>query len=363
MPQGKYFRIGYGIALLLLIVFLAAKVDFLFHPIGVVFRTLFFPLFVAGILYYLLRPVVKGLMHLKIPKPLSILLVYVAGFGLIALVVVLAGPTIASQFRSLIVNAPTLISAVQDQLQTLEQNEWIAQYLQQNHIDWRSTIGEYLNRASTAALSSVQSILGFLTNIFIILTTVPFILYYMLSEGDKVPKFILRLLPDERDEDGIGLLREMDNALSAYLQGKVLVSICLGVLLAIGYSIIGLQYTLILAICAMVLNLIPYVGLFIGIIPSIIVAFIDSPSMIVKMLAVVLIAQQIESNFLSPQIMGKKLNIHPLTIILLLLVAGSFGGLLGMFLAVPTFAVAKVIATYCYRLYALRAERLQKRES
>lgn len=358
MPQGKYFRVGYGIALILLIVFLASKVDFLFRPLGIVFRTLFFPIFVSGILYYILRPVVKGLTRLKAPKALSILLVYLAGFGFIALLFVLAGPTIANQFRSLIANAPNLIESVQNQVNNLEKNEWIARYLQQNQPDWTSNIGDYLNRAMASALNSVQSIIAFLTNIFIILTTVPFILYYMLSEGEKVPGVLLRLLPNDRDEDGIALLREMDNVLSAYLQGKVLVSFCLGVLLAVGYSIIGMEYTFILAICAMVLNLIPYVGLFIGIIPSIIVAFIDSPSMLVQMLIVVIIAQQIKSNILSPQIMGKKLNIHPLTIILLLLVAGSFGGLLGMFLAVPTFAIVKVIAEYLYRLYLLRAKRI-----
>lgn len=364
MPQGKYFRIGYGIILFLLIVFLAAKVDFLFRPISLIFRTLFLPLFVSGLLFYLLRPVVNGLVRLKLPKTAAILLVYLIGFGLILLLFVLAGPTISEQFRSLIGNTPHLISAVQTQVfeleHQLEQNDWVAGYLKQNQIDWSSNIGDYLNTAATVTLNSVQSLLSFATGIFIVLTTVPFILYYMLSEGHKVPQHILRLFPDKHDTDVIQILQEMDNALSAYLQGKVLVSFCLGVIIAVGYGFIGLQYSLILSICIMLLNLIPYFGLVIGMIPSLIVAFIDSPSMVGKTLIVVVVAQQIESNLIAPLIMGRKLNIHPVTIILLLLAAGSFGGLLGMFLAVPVYAVVKIIVVYLFRLYLLREERIRK---
>ncbi|MFD0710837.1 AI-2E family transporter [Paenibacillus sp. GCM10027626] len=354
MPQGKYFRIGYGIALFLLIVLLASKVDFLFQPVSIIFRTLFLPIFVSGILYYLLRPVVSGLEKLKLARWLAILIVYLAGFGIITAASIGIGPYIASQFNSLIESMPQLVKAVQKQLAALQEQAWFGKYLQENNVDWSKKAGEYLNQVTSVTLNSVQSIIGFLTKFLVVLTTVPFILYYMLSQGEKVPRFIMRLIPEEQEEDGMHILREMDTALSSYLQGKVLLSICLGLLVFIGYAAVGLEYPLILAICMMFFNLIPYVGGFIGAVPAVIMAFIDSPSMVVKVVIIVLIAQQIESNVLSPQIMGRKLNIHPLTIILILLVAGSFGGLLGMFLAVPVYAVAREIITYFYKLHQLR---------
>ncbi|MEF2245745.1 AI-2E family transporter [Paenibacillus sp. IITD108] len=354
MPQGKYFRIGYGIALFLLIVFLASKVDFLFRPIGIVFQTLFFPIFVSGILYYVLRPVIKGLEKLKLARWLAISLVYIVGLGIIVAASIWVGPYIVNQFNSLVESLPHLLASAQSQLAELQKHAWFGQYLPKNKVDWSENVGEYLNRATTITLNSVQSIISFFTQFLIVLTTVPFILYYMLSEGEKVPRKILHFLPEDQVDDGRHILKEMDEALSSYLQGKVLLSLCLGVLIFIGYAAIGLEYPLILAICMMFFNLIPYVGGIIGAVPAVIIALIDSPAMAIKVVVIVLIAQQIEGNLLSPQIMGRKLNIHPLTIILILLVAGSFGGLLGMFLAVPFYAVAREIVTYFYQLHLLK---------
>lgn len=121
----------------------------------------------------------------------------------------------------------------------------------------------------------------------------------------------------------------MDFALSSYIKGQILVSFCVGVLVYIGYLIIGLEYSLILAIITMFTNVIPFLGPFLGTIPAVIVALIDSPGMVVKVLVVTIVAQQIEGNLVSPLVMGKSLNIHPLTIIVLLLVAGSLVGFWG----------------------------------
>jgi predicted PurR-regulated permease PerM len=115
------------------------------------------------------------------------------------------------------------------------------------------------------------------------------------------------------------------------------------------------EYSLILALVAMLTNVIPFVGPFIGIIPALIVGFIESPMMMLKVIIVVVIAQQIESNLISPQIMGRALDVHPLTIILLLLVASSLGGVLGLILAVPTYAMLKVVVKHSYRLFRLRS--------
>lgn len=121
----------------------------------------------------------------------------------------------------------------------------------------------------------------------------------------------------------------------------------------IGYLIIGLDYSLVLASVAMLTNVIPFIGPFIAIIPALIIAFLTSPFMALKVLIVAVIVQQIDGNITSPYIMGRNLDIHPLTIILLLLVAGSLGGLLGMIIAVPVYAVLKVILSHAYRLYLL----------
>jgi predicted PurR-regulated permease PerM len=125
-------------------------------------------------------------------------------------------------------------------------------------------------------------------------------------------------------------------------------------MLFIGYLIIGLDYALILSLIAIVFTTIPFVGPFLAIAPAILVALSNSPFMVLKVVIVFIIVQQMESNFISPQIIGQRLNIHPLTIILLLLVAGSLYGLIGLILATPLYALSKVLIENLYKIYQLR---------
>ncbi len=145
-------------------------------------------------------------------------------------------------------------------------------------------------------------------------------------------------------------MKEIGSAISSYIQGISVVCICVGVLVYIGYQIIGLNYPLLLASFAMFTNVIPFLGPIIGIIPGIIVAVIHSPLMIIKVLVVVIVVQQVESLLISPQVMGKKLSIGALSVILVILVAGSMAGLLGMILALPTFVILRIITNHVYNL-------------
>ncbi|MCR8645556.1 AI-2E family transporter [Paenibacillus sp. N1-5-1-14] len=354
MPQGKYFRVGYGIIVILTIIFLASQVSFIFAPIVLIVKTLFLPFMLGGVFYYLLRPFVDFFTRRGMNKPLSILLIFLLLGGLIGFGGTRLVPVLQTQLNNLINNIPQIVKLAKDQVSALQSNAYLSDYFVQYQVDWSSKISEYADSIISNVGYALNTAMGFMSNVVVLLSTVPFILYYLLKEGHRVPQVVMHISPDRHDEEAKLILQEMDSALSSYIQGKILVSFCVGVLIYIGYLIIGIEYSLILALSAMFMNVIPFVGLFIGIIPSVVVAFIDSPSMVLKMAIVVIVAQQIESNFLSPQVMGKKMDIHPLTIILLLIVVGSFSGLLGMFMAVPAYAVVKVIVVHMYRLYVLR---------
>lgn len=133
----------------------------------------------------------------------------------------------------------------------------------------------------------------------------------------------------------------------------MIVSSFVGILCYIAFTLIGLDYALILALVAMVTNVIPFLGPWLGTIPAVIVGLLHSPLKALLVILLVVIIQQIESNILQPQVMGKKLSMHPVTVLSLILVAGSFAGIIGMLLAVPLYAVGKVIVTHAYRLWKL----------
>ena len=95
----------------------------------------------------------------------------------------------------------------------------------------------------------------------------------------------------------------------------------------------------------------PYVGPYFGIFPSLLVAIAQSPEQVISVIIVVLIVQQVDGNLIYPNVIGKSLQIHPLTIIILLLVAGKLAGILGMILAVPTYAIVKVLINFIHHIW------------
>lgn len=143
----------------------------------------------------------------------------------------------------------------------------------------------------------------------------------------------------------------MDRTIATYIQGQMLVCLILGILLFIGYSIIGLNYSLVLAVFGMFTNVIPFLGPFIAVIPALLVALFQEPILVVYVAVVTLIAQQLEGNVISPNVMGKTLNIHPLTIIVLVLTAGSLVGIVGVIFAIPLYSIVKVIVINIVKIY------------
>lgn len=329
----------------------------MFQPIVVFVQTLFFPFLISGVLFYLFRPIVAFMLRFKIPKGISILIIYLVIIGLFVLLGFSIGPLLGDQFEALVDNFPAMLEAAKVRFNELNHNPWVNKYIDWNMI--ADSVANYLQTSYTTIGSNLAGFFGIITNILLVFVTVPFILYYMLKEGEKAAPYMLRVLPEKEREHGVKILHDLDHALSSYIKGQVLVAITIGVIVFIGYLIIGMPYALLLAIFAMFTNVIPYIGPLIGLAPAAIVASIHSPSMIIKVLIVAVIAQQVEGNFVTPRVMGKNLNVHPLTIILLLLVAGSLAGFLGMLLAIPTYAVLKVVVSHFYQLSRLRSQ--QKR--
>ena len=132
------------------------------------------------------------------------------------------------------------------------------------------------------------------------------------------------------------------------LHRQVLVSLVVGILLLIGYLIIGLDYAFLLALIGVVTNVIPFLGPYIAVIPAIIIALFQDPIMAVYVGIIMLIAQQIEGNLITPNVMGNALSVHPLTVITLILAAGNIAGIWGIILAIPFYAVVKTIVINIY---------------
>lgn len=354
----KFMKTASVIIVLFVIVYIGTLIDWVFYPITVFLQTLFVPILVSVLLFYISKPLVN-LLSKKVSKVLSIIILYIFFIALIVLLIGLIIPEIQHQINTLIRNMPIIINEIQKLLTEIQYNEFIQQFNMSEMFRFEEVV-ENIGKTISSVFNFVSgtfSVISVIINMFITLFVVAFLLFYMLKEGEKFPKSIARFFQDDRKEEVLSIMKELDKTLSNYIQGIIIVCSSIGVLCYIAFSIIGLEYALILALVAMVTNVIPYLGPWIGAIPAVIVALIQSPMMAISVIIIIVVIQQIESILIQPQVMGKKMKMHPVTVLFLVLVAGQFIGIVGMILAVPTYALSKVIIIHAYKVIKLRMKR------
>lgn len=340
-----------------LLIFVLTKISFIFVPVVTLATTLFFPILVAGFLFFLISPFVALLHHFRVPKVLAILLIYVLLAGLIALIVVTVGPSLGNQVKSLFSQLPDYINSWKNGLEQLANTRGFKWLIHQNYYsidNIQQTAVDMIKNYSKNASSGISTFFSVIVNVTLTMVTVPFILFYMLKDGDRLPKTVTRFFPRQYHKEVIRILRDLNTTLSSYIHGLIIVSSFDAVASSIGFAIIGLPYSLLLGLVLGVANFIPYLGPFIGSIPAVIVALMDSPAKALLVLIVIVIVQQLDGHLISPLVMGKQLNTHPLTIIVLLLVSGKWLGPVGMIVAVPTYAMIKTVVMHTIRLVRLR---------
>ncbi|MFD1270442.1 AI-2E family transporter [Paenibacillus motobuensis] len=345
-----YYRRSLGIIMALTIIYLLSKVSFIFNPIVTLVQILIVPLTISAFLYYLLRPIVIYLEEKRMNRILSILLIYLMFAGVITVFLVVVWPPLEHQITEFINNVPKLINGLQAQMNEIRENRYFSMF-NESDLSITNKLMEYANSAIQAASGYISHVFSFLNDFVIVVGTVPIMLYYMLKEDRRVRPMLVSALPSKYREDGDQVLQEIDGMLRGFIAGRMIDAVVLTVMSLIGFWIIGLPYPLMLSLVMGLFSFIPYFGTLLGAIPSVIVAFTISPAMVIWVIVVVVVSHQIEANLISPYIYGRTINIHPLTTIILLLIAGDFAGILGMLLAIPVYMMMKIIAIRAFKVY------------
>ncbi|MDT2393994.1 AI-2E family transporter [Enterococcus avium] len=337
------------------LILVSSKIDFVFQPIGTFFTTLFTPILIAGFLYYLLNPLVNLLMKMGVKRLAAIALIFILLIGIIVLIFMSIIPNLVEQLVSLARNIPGFISNMQTWLQELANNATRFPLFKELDVDkYISNLdvsaGSIIQQSLTGVTNGLGSVIGKITTIVLLLVTVPFILFYMLKDGEKLVPNIERLFPEKQRENIKGLLQQLNKTLSDYISGQAIECLFVGTFTFLGYLLIGVDYAFLFGVIAGLTNLIPYLGPYLGLAPALIYTFFDSPTRALLCIVVVIIVQQIDGNVIYPNVIGKSLNIHPLTIILILLVAGNLSGILGVFLGVPVYAILRTLVVFVVKI-------------
>lgn len=346
------FVLGLLIFLLVALdIYVLTKIAFIFDPLMVILKTVAAPIILAGISYYLFNPIIDWLEKHKWKRGWAIVLLYLVIIGLLILLFSFVIPAVKDQIVSLFKSFPGYWDQITQKFDEFSRSSLFDQLkdkLNTNMSDIMKTLSTKGTSVINSAISSIGSIVGTVTEVVLAIVTTPLVLFYLLKDGKKLPDFLLKMLPVNGRAHTRQVLGEANHQISSYIRGQIIVSLCIGILLFIGYLIIGLPYALTLAIIAACTSIVPYLGPAIAITPAIIIAIVTSPWLLIKLIIVWCVVQLLEGKFISPQVMGKTLKVHPITILFVILVAGNLFGVLGVIFAVPGYAVLKVIVTHVF---------------
>ncbi|HFI0126611.1 TPA: AI-2E family transporter [Streptococcus suis] len=340
--------------LVLLTIFVFTKVSFLLKPLGSFIEIILLPMLLTGLLYYLLNPIVDWLEKYKISRTAAISVLFVLIGLLLVWGLAVAIPSIQEQVTSFAQNLPSNIQKIESHVTTLLENEQFEQF-RPTALEMLNKVNDqiisYAQKFSSSAVNWASSLISTASQIIVAILIMPFILFYLLRDGQQLNAHVTQYLPTKWRSSVSKVLTDVNSQLSNYVRGQVTVAIIVALMFSVMFSLIGLSYPVTLGVMAGFLNLIPYLGSFLAMIPAVILGLIAGPVMLIKVLIVFMVEQTIEGRFVTPLIIGSSLSIHPITILFVLLTAGQMYGVLGVLLGIPIYASIKVVVKAIFAWY------------
>ncbi len=308
------------------------------------------PFVMAFVLTFLLAWPVRAMEARGMRRGVAALLAIVALLVGVGLLVTFIAPVLARQFAALATDAPKYIAdaqqsveSVQSTLRGLIMPQWV-----------RSFLNTAISQLGTAIASAGSSLAGWLLNA----ASQALTLFLDAFIALVITFWALRDLPTIRDEilvvsgkwreDVELLFAEVGKSMGGYLRGQTIASLCTGGIAMVGLFVVGIPYAFLLGALAFILNYIPYVGPFVTALLAGLVGLFDSPLKGILGVAIVILAQQLTDNLITPRVMSSEVNLHPTLIIFSLLLGGSLFGFAGLIFAIPVAAALQGVFIYYF---------------
>ncbi|HEU5150075.1 MAG TPA: AI-2E family transporter [Iamia sp.] len=323
------------------------------------FRVIFPPLILGGALVFLLNPIVTRLEKRGLPR----LLGTIAAFGVVLLLFAAVGailyPLIASQADEVSEEWPKLRADAEEWLNDLSQRS--------EDDDWPFHVPSVREIEEQAAAPEDQDVgeqfetlREYATQVFhvgVIFVIGPFLAFYLLVDLPRVRGHVEDLIPDRSRAEVLFLAHRLRLAIGGFFKGQLAVAFVVGVMASLGLWIIGLPLWLVVGMIAGMFNMIPLIGPWVGAVPGIVVALAtqgeDGLQKAVLVAVVMIVVQQIDNHFITPQVMRRAVQLHPAAVVLALLAWGTIGGFVGLLLAVPLTATLKIVGGHLWRKWVM----------
>lgn len=321
-------------------------------------RRVIMPFFVAFTLAYLLDPLVDRMENWKLSRTLSVVSLTLVFFALTLGAGLLIFPLLRLQAESLTRNLPAYIDVVQN---------WLRPFLEQVAGLDQQKIQEILNQGLARFGELPLQILGFLTtflwgslsslfNVILMAANVviiPMVMFYLLRDFDVVAEKAFDLIPPRFKEKTIEVVQEIDRVLAGFVRGQLMVGLLMGALYSAGLYIIGTPMSLFIGLIAGLANLVPYLGVIVGLFPAALLTYLQVQDWLPVLWVMGLfgVVQMLEGMVITPRVLGENIGLHPVAVIFAVLLGGELFGLVGIILGVPVVAALNVLFSRGIRKY------------
>ncbi|MBW6391206.1 AI-2E family transporter [Billgrantia antri] len=310
-------------------------------------ETMLMPFIAGMILAYLSDPLADRLERLGLSRTLAVCAVFLLMSVLLAIALLILIPLLMQQIRQFNLMIPGIFAWVQTVLAPQLQ-DWVGldvtadlDAIQQTLASNWQNAGEYAAQLLGRVGRSGMAFITWVTYVALI----PVVTFYLLLDWDRMMANLRDLLPRQWEPDAVRLGRRCDEVLSAFLRGQLLVMLSLGVIYALGLTLVGVRFGLLIGMVAGLASIVPFLGFIVGISVALLVAFFQFGTWLALVGVVVVFAtgQALESTLLQPKLLGDRIGLHPVAVIFAVLAGGNLFGFTGVLLALPAAAVIMVL--------------------
>jgi len=294
------------------------------------------PFIIAWVLAFLLYPTVQYMDRLM-PRWLSILLLFASILFILIIFIILLVPQIESQIDNFVLNLPVYSQRVYNAVALFDQ-----------HLDIKpsrflSTVAAHLESFSATLIAEPKHILytaSTFLELLMDIMIVPIVAYYLLYDWKNISIKILSFFPLQKQDSLDVIMTKSSYILRRFLHGELLVMLIVGIIYSIGYEIAGVPLALPLGIVAGLICTIPFASLLLAALPAFIFSLIEGNLFMLSIVMITIFLAEFFNNLvLTPILVGKYINIHPVMVLVLVLSGGAIYGIMGMVLALPIAAI------------------------
>lgn len=338
LPENKQKTVG-DIVKIIVLVGIAVLIFVLMFFVANIMGKLLGAIIVAIIISYLLMPLQK-MFEKHIKRGLAAFLCVAVSFGIVVLVITLILPILikelssaSAQIGKLAVRLIEIVKSAEDKLRDMNIDVSFGNIL--------SKISFMLETNTTDVIKRfVDYVIGFFKSLPAIVM-VPVITFYVLKDRAYLISKIEFIIPVKWRGTLKNLFLSADRVITDYVKTQLLLAFIVGIATAMGYLLLGVPYAFLLGLLMGICEIIPYFGPVIGAVPACLLVLTSAPEKIIWTVAVIVGVQQLENSFLSPYVMGTNFDINPITVIIVLWIAGDLLGIAGFLFAIPIYVILK----------------------